>query len=62
MTTAPAAIQGETNIEDPGCFATLKMDGGLVATVCAGETKTTSPSPLSAAMCTDSDPYGLHLS
>ena len=30
------AIQGETNVEDPGCFATLKMDGGLVASVCAG--------------------------
>ena len=21
------ALQGETNIDDPGCFATLKMDG-----------------------------------
>jgi hypothetical protein len=61
MTTAPAAIQGETNIEDPGCFATLKMDGGLVATVCAGETKTAS-SPPPACRDVHSDPSGLHLS
>ena len=31
-----AAIQGETNIEDPGGFGILKMESGLVATVCAG--------------------------
>ena len=31
-----AAIQGETNIEDPGGFGVLKMESGLVATVCAG--------------------------
>ena len=30
------AIQGETNIEDPGCFATLQMSDGLTCTVCAG--------------------------
>lgn len=30
------AIQGETNIEDPGGFGILKMESGLVATVCAG--------------------------
>ena len=31
-----AALQGETNIEDPGGFGILKMESGLVATVCAG--------------------------
>ena len=30
------AIQGETNIHDPGCYGTIKMDGGLIVTVCAG--------------------------
>lgn len=30
------ALQGETAIEDPGCFATLQMTGGLTCTVCAG--------------------------
>ena len=29
-------LQGETNIDDPGCYGTLRMDGGLVVTVCAG--------------------------
>jgi hypothetical protein len=27
------AIQGETNVDDPGCYGTLKMSGGLVSAI-----------------------------
>ena len=30
------AVNGETAIDDPGCYATVQMEGGLVVSVTAG--------------------------